>query len=476
MRKFTFILFLLIASSAWGFDIERSMNTVTGNQTITGTLGDNSVLNGTFDTDVSWTKGTGWTIDTGDSNNAIATATTGNLNETASTVVAGKYYQLSFDAVVTSGTFQVLAGGWTSDTISATGAGMVRYFYATTTGALTFDGVSAFTGTIDNVTLKEVSATDLLDNVYVGTTETRQPIVFKRTLNRATGNQIAFHFAYETNKATSGNDTGLLIDVLDTASPGTSYPFEIRAGGLTKLAYNLASNYLDLQGVTSITNCVAIGRAGDTTFSVGGGNGFTVANKTQVSIGGGVFSMTSGVNVGNELANNFGAPTGNMDGTYISTLIDPTYNETATGGSSEANNYDLVVSRIETAIGSGTQRLASFGTGGKAAHLEGIGISNKGHMLVDDAITGSYPALTSCGNSPTLTAGSSDFAGTFVIGATGTGCVITFGTAYTNVPSCIVQAETIANLTSYTKSASAITVVGVAGTFNYVCVGLNGGS
>jgi len=49
------------------------------------------------------------------------------------------------------------------------------------------------------------------------------------TLDDATGNEVAFTLNYTVNKATSGNDTGLLISMTDTASPGTSLPLDIQA-------------------------------------------------------------------------------------------------------------------------------------------------------------------------------------------------------------------------------------------------------
>jgi len=54
------------------------------------------------------------------------------------------------------------------------------------------------------------------------------------TLDVATGNEIALAISYTTNKATSGNDTGLLISMTDTASPGTSLPLDIQVGGVSK--------------------------------------------------------------------------------------------------------------------------------------------------------------------------------------------------------------------------------------------------
>jgi hypothetical protein len=443
------IIFLLIASTAWGFEIKRAGNYLNGNTSQTGVLATNSILNGTFDTDVSWSKGTGWAIDTGDSNNAIATATTGNLNETSSTIVAGKYYVLGFDATVTSGTFQILAGGWTSDTISASVTGALRYFYATTTGAVTFDGVTSFTGTIDNVTLQEVSATSMFDNIAFGTTETRQPLIFKRTLNRATGNQIAVHFVYQTNKATSGNDTGMLIEMLDTASPGTSLGIDYQVGGSSKFSVDNTGKVIGSAGGKFNNVSVGSSPAAQSGLAGGGGHILNLGN-----IASDPMSFTPATNV-------------LTTGTVIGVKIIPTYNQT----SGDAANTDFLINRAETAIGSGAQYIAQFQVGGNNLEM----LTNRGHHIIDDAVATCFPALTSCGSSPVLSAGSNDHAGMFTIGSTGTGCIATFGTAYTNIPSCVVTAETVANLTSYTLSATAITIVGLPGNFHYNCTGLNGG-
>jgi len=64
-----------------------------------GPLNDGNLFtNGTFDTDASWTKGAGWTIDTADSNAAEATAAAGNLTQ-AGVAVVGNFYRLSATVV-----------------------------------------------------------------------------------------------------------------------------------------------------------------------------------------------------------------------------------------------------------------------------------------------------------------------------------------------------------------------------------------
>jgi hypothetical protein len=56
------------------------------------------------------------------------------------------------------------------------------------------------------------------------------------TLDAAIGNEIANTLAYTTNKATSGDDTGLLISKTDTASPGTSLLLDCQTGGVSQFS------------------------------------------------------------------------------------------------------------------------------------------------------------------------------------------------------------------------------------------------
>lgn len=89
------------------------------------------------------------------------------------------------------------------------------------------------------------------------------------------------------------------------------------------------------------------------------------------------------------------------------------------------------------------------------------------------------PALTSCGTTPALATGSTDSAGTITLGTTATGCVVTFGTAYTAAPTCLVTwiATPLASQ-SWTTSTTAITITQTSTTNNvvqYMCIGKSGG-
>ena len=55
-------------------------------------------------------------------------------------------------------------------------------------------------------------------------------VAFQMMLREVDGlsyEEIAYSLGYTVDKATSGNDTGLLISMTDTKSPGTSLPLDI---------------------------------------------------------------------------------------------------------------------------------------------------------------------------------------------------------------------------------------------------------
>ena len=100
-------------------------------------------------------------------------------------------------------------------------------------------------------------------------------------------------------------------------------------------------------------------------------------------------------------------------------------------------------------------------------------LNNVGHL----ADTGATPSLSSCGTSPTISG--TDIAGVVTMGTgTPTGCTITFATAYTNAPYCLVTWQTNIASMQYTISASTITLVQTATSsnkINYMCRGQSGG-
>ncbi len=88
------------------------------------------------------------------------------------------------------------------------------------------------------------------------------------------------------------------------------------------------------------------------------------------------------------------------------------------------------------------------------------------------------PVLTSCGGGSPAILGD-DKAGLVTMGTSATGCVITFASAYTSTPFCVVtwQATPLASQ-SYAISTTAITLTQTSTSSNkanYICLAQNGG-
>ena len=120
------------------------------------------VINGGFDTDSDWTKETGWTISGGVASQSGGNALSSLYNTISGNIVEGKTYRVTFTVVsITSGQVRVELGGG-----QAASRGTWRTAAGTYTEILTASQTSyavksgdtgnEFTGTVDNVSIKEV--------------------------------------------------------------------------------------------------------------------------------------------------------------------------------------------------------------------------------------------------------------------------------------------------------------------------------
>lgn len=129
--------------------------TTTGSKPILrGTpVGSNLVTNGDFASGTGWTAGAGWAIGSGV---ATATASSGTLTSTL-TATIGKVYRVVYTlATATAGSVLVSFGGVSG--VSRTTAGTYTdYLTASSTAAFVLTG-TGFSGTIDNITVHDVSA------------------------------------------------------------------------------------------------------------------------------------------------------------------------------------------------------------------------------------------------------------------------------------------------------------------------------
>jgi hypothetical protein len=136
--------------------------------------GDDVVVNGDFATDSDWTKGTGWTIANGiASSDGTAGAQSSITSIDVSSLVAGQVYAFSYDVTtLTAGTvrFDVGSSGQAEDTTRTTAGSYSETFVAAGVGKLRFitDGAGLFTGSVDNLIVKEVTAiADKQDGTWV---------------------------------------------------------------------------------------------------------------------------------------------------------------------------------------------------------------------------------------------------------------------------------------------------------------------
>jgi hypothetical protein len=123
----------------------------------TYTEGADKVTDGDFPLpNVNWTVATGWAIA---GNEATCSSGNSSLTQDVSAEI-GKQYKVTFDiSTFTSGTLYTDLGGASGQTTTTTGS-KTFYFTATSTGLLRFYG-GAFRGSIGNVIVKEVTASDM---------------------------------------------------------------------------------------------------------------------------------------------------------------------------------------------------------------------------------------------------------------------------------------------------------------------------
>ncbi len=102
-------------------------------------------------------------------------------------------------------------------------------------------------------------------------------------LDHASNNEVGLNLAYTTNKA-AGNDTGLVVNQTDTASPGTSYLADFQVGGNSKLS-------IDNYGYIRLANIAILYADQDFVFRP------TNSSNNVYSLGSTVFGMSSALPV-----------------------------------------------------------------------------------------------------------------------------------------------------------------------------------
>ena len=120
-------------------------------------IGDELVTNGDFATDSDWNKETGWSISGGKANKVGAIAS----NFYQNVFTSGKKYRLTFEiSNSNNGRLLIYFGGSVSEDILSASDGVYTFDNVANQGTLIFRNVN-WTGSIDNVSVKEVRATEV---------------------------------------------------------------------------------------------------------------------------------------------------------------------------------------------------------------------------------------------------------------------------------------------------------------------------
>jgi hypothetical protein len=119
-------------------------------------LDPNMITNGSFVTDSDWTKGTGWTIDTGIEAAVATNVTTGILEATSPPLVAGIKYLIQYTIIVTSG--DIAIGDSDATGVTRTTSGTYYEEWTSYDGTFWFISPSSdFTGEIHDVSARQIT-------------------------------------------------------------------------------------------------------------------------------------------------------------------------------------------------------------------------------------------------------------------------------------------------------------------------------
>ena len=137
-------------------------------------LGSELITNGDFAADSDWVKGTGWSISGGV---GVANGVTSqNLRQNGVALEENKVYSVTFTIVsISQGSVLGRFGGTTTvDSVAFNAAGTYTFFLKanSTNSSFMLRGQGGFTGTVDNVLVKEV-----LGNHATQTTSTKRPVL-----------------------------------------------------------------------------------------------------------------------------------------------------------------------------------------------------------------------------------------------------------------------------------------------------------
>jgi len=201
-------------------------------------LGSELITNGDFAADSNWVKGTGWSISGGV---GVATSVTSqNLRQNGVALEENKVYSITFTLLsISAGAVLGRFGGTPAvDSVTFNAAGTYTFFLKAndTNSSFMLRGQGGFTGTVDNVSVKEV-----LGNHAIQTTSANRPILARHpeggirnlldyTQEFDDSSWIKNNVTVTANQITAPDGTNTGLKVNESADTSTHY---IRQTGFT---------------------------------------------------------------------------------------------------------------------------------------------------------------------------------------------------------------------------------------------------
>ena len=200
-------------------------------------IGSELVTNGNFDTDSDWTKGGVWTIENGSAN---GDATFGNLAQLGFPFVGGKFYKVTYEVknYVNGNVKFQFTGGTSVNGATRNANGVYTEYVKAETGNVTFRfrGTN-FTGSIDNVSVKEVGQNWTF---YNADSNTNTRFEDNAAVLDATANQFT-RFISSSSPMTIGNLYRISYEVIETDNTTISIQYP-----LTYISSSLGVHTVDI--------------------------------------------------------------------------------------------------------------------------------------------------------------------------------------------------------------------------------------
>ena len=186
-------------------------------------IGSEEIVNGTFNTDSDWIKGTGWSIANGKATQDGSGS--GSSLQQQNVVVVGKIYKIVFDIIErTQGSIEVFAGFPNSNVPIINTIGTHTLYLKAEGNSSLYFRPSNFIGSIDNVSVKEVGQ----DWIFNTSGNNQWSIAEGQKASYAA---TATDFIITSNILTIGRKYRVSFDILDTNGSTIRLSVNSMAGG-----------------------------------------------------------------------------------------------------------------------------------------------------------------------------------------------------------------------------------------------------